>query len=86
MKSTQDEQLAAAIAKAWLQLPQETRAKGWAEWLEANGDGADEGERRRAEQGAHVRRERVHVLLEESRRVVPAVRGGGGHKHLQGGA
>jgi hypothetical protein len=43
MKSTQDEQLAAAIAKAWLQLPQETRAKGWAEWLEANGDGADEG-------------------------------------------
>lgn len=41
MKSTQDEQLAAAIAKAWLQLPQEVREKGWSEWLETHGEGDD---------------------------------------------
>lgn len=41
MKSTQDEQLAAAIAKAWLQLPEEVREKGWSSWLETHD--ADDG-------------------------------------------
>ena len=33
----QDEELAAAIAKAWLQLPPDIRVRGWPSWFEEIG-------------------------------------------------
>lgn len=32
IKRLQDEILAAAIAKAWLELPEDVRVKGWPHW------------------------------------------------------